>query len=138
ELGLAGYRGTDLTAENIGTRNFNGLPTIKIEQHDDSDEIIVRYYEDQWISGTTPQLKEVRFYTNDDYLWRREGNDYARTVAKGVESVKVAYWLNKYGTRIPLLSNLDRTVARGLVIKLKFKDRGEELFTVAFQNQQRN
>ncbi len=145
ELSLAGYRGTDLKVDQLSTRNFGGQPTIKMTQGEYTDMITVRYYEDKWTTNNQVTLKEVNFFTYQDKLMRQEGNfftseglNYPRSIVDGVEAIKVVYWLNKYGTRIPLASNLDRTVARGLVIKLKYKSGAEELFTVAFQNQQLN
>ena len=145
ELGLAGYRGTDLNVNQLSSRNFGGQPTVKINQGEHSDIVTVRYYEDKWTSNNQVMLKEVSFFIYENKLMRQEGAvlssdglNLPKSIVDDVVSIKVVYWLNKYGTRIPLLDNLDRSVARGLVIKLAYKDGGDELFTVAFQNQQRN
>ena len=147
ELGLAGYRGTDLSSETVDSRDFGGNPSLAITKGSATDSITVSYYEDRWTNSTEPVLKQVTFTVVNNELIRTEGTT-SFAIASGVENLRVTNYFTFANQKKVFSSNVDVTDMAGLIVEFNYKHKdsagnsitptSDTLFAVGFTNTQQN
>lgn len=98
EIGLAGFRGTDVSVTSIATaRAFTDRPLVVSDGASGApDSVTVRYFEDRFVAGS-PELVEVTFTVQNGSLVRVAGGATS-VLVDDVLDLQVTSWLNRAAT----------------------------------------
>jgi Tfp pilus assembly protein PilW len=133
EIGLAGYRGTDSTANS---RTFSSSTLVVTPETTTRDRIGVRFFEDRYVSGITQRMVTFGINTDTKELTRKLDAGDSLAVVEGVTNLKVTNYLLKGNVTSPTISDGNKVNLRGITVRLTFADSTSRNVAIALNNTQ--
>lgn len=133
EIALAGYRGTDSTANS---RTFSSSTLSVTPETSTRDRISVQFFEDRYVSGITQRTVTFGVNTDTRELTRKLDDGDNLAVVEGVTNLKVTNYLLKGNVTSPTISAANKVNLRGITVQLTFADSTTRNVAIALNNTQ--